>query len=263
MINFITDMDSTLIYSKHSVNNHKCVCIDKLDERNICFITEQASVILKKLISNGNFRIIPCTARSYEQAIRISFLNEYCPNYMICDLGASIYIDGKKEDEWEKKLLSEEIIYPEKLIDLKESIEKTIDLSGCKDTRLHSGYFMLFCFREEKEALDFYNKVNTEYYKMNGFSFRRQKLKVYCYPNQLDKSLAVSYLINKNQLTNIITSGDSLFDYKFNKLGDIAILPKHAEFKIENAIYCEEEGIKSGEHILDYLYNYHTHNIIC
>ena len=64
------------------------------------------------------------------------------------------------------------------------------------------------------------------------------------------------YLKSKFKLSKIITAGDSLFDYKFNKLSDIAILPKHAEFKIRDAIYCGEEGTKSGEYILDYLYNY-------
>lgn len=150
----------------------------------------------------------------------------------------------------------EEIIYPEKLIDLREKIEKTIDLSGCRKIVSNNDCFLVFCFIEDKMASDFYSRVNNNYFMRNQFSFSKHKSKVYCCPVKLDKSLATLYLISKFKLSNIITSGDSLFDYKFNKLSDITILPKHAEFKIENAIYCKEEGIKSGEYILDYLYDY-------
>lgn len=258
MINFITDLDDTLIYSKKSLD--KCVCVDICRGREVCFITEQANITLKKLMSNSNFRMIPCTARSYEQTMRISFINEYLPKYMICDLGASIYIDGKKDEEWEKHLLSQGIIYPEKLIDLRDKIEKTADLSRCRKIVSNSDYFLVFCFRENEEASDFYSEVNTIYFMQNKFSFSQYKSKVYCYPNKLDKSLAVLYLKSKFKLSKIITAGDSLFDYKFNKLSDISILPKHAEFKIGDAIYCEEERTKSGEYILEYLYDHFINN---
>lgn len=253
MINFITDLDDTLIYSKISSDN--CICVEKYKGRDICFITEHANKTLKKLLSSNNFRMIPCTARYYEQTTRISFINEYSPEYMICDLGASIYINSKKDEEWEKYLLSKEIIYPKKIIKLREKIEKTVDLSECRKILSNNDYFLMFCFREDEATSSFYNKVNTEQYTMNKFSFRKHKTRVYCYPNKLDKSLAVSYLTSKIQLTNTITSGDSLFDYEFSKLGDIAILPRHSKFKIEKAIYCKEEGIRSGEYIFDYLYN--------
>lgn len=250
MISFISDLDNTLIYSKIKT---KGVCVEKIDDRELSFMTPKAYEVLEKLLIQKDFHLIPCTARSFEQTMRISFLQQHQPDYMICDLGASIYHNGVKDENWEDYLLTKGILYPEKMRKIRGKIDRFTDLSTCRKFVSNSDYFFVYCFYNTEDAKKFYVQVESENdFKESEVSFYVSGRKVYCYPRHLDKSLAVGYLQDKIQPDKTITSGDSLFDFKFNQLGDLTILPGHAEFLLNG--FCSKScGIEAGEDILSVL----------
>ena len=100
MVNLISDLDSTLIYSRQP--NHKI--IEYYEGRPITFMTQTAFDTLERLVANPNFQLIPCTLRSFEQTMRVEFLKKNMPKYMICDDGASIYINGILDEDYQNYL---------------------------------------------------------------------------------------------------------------------------------------------------------------
>lgn len=250
MITFISDLDSTLIYSQAS----NALCVEKIEDREISYMTPKAYSHIQKLLTESNFQLIPCTARSYEQTMRISFLKQYQPSYMICDLGASIYRNGVKDLTWEKELLSKKILCPQKISDFQSKVSSVAKVAYCRKIVSNNDYFLVFCFHNAEDAFNFYNHLQT-YYKEEGLSFSISGRKIYCCPERLDKVLAVNHLQETMQPGITITSGDSLLDFNFNQRGDLALLPGHAEFLIPHGFYSKSCGIEAGEDILSVLMN--------
>lgn len=247
MVTFVSDLDGTLIYPQESL--HDSICVEKYQGRDISFVTKKSYRVLNQLLSSENIKFIPCTARSHRQMTRISFFEALQLEYAICDLGASIYYNGKKDVHWEDYLISTGIVYPEKMNKFASKVSESFDLPGCKKIVSNDDYFYIFSFYNHDSMLDFYNRI-TNYYQEGDILFHHSRTKVYCYPRKLNKSLAVTHLLPKIESSYTITSGDSLFDHDFSELGNLAVLPGHAVFKTTNAVYCKDCGIMAGERIL-------------
>lgn len=116
---FITDLDRTIIHSKHK--GYKCV--EKLGDKEITYMTDYAYDKLQELLKREEFIFIPCTMRNINQTLRVDFIRDYNPKIIICTNGAQIYIDGKLDKAWDKQMkslcnqdeLNENINYLEKL----------------------------------------------------------------------------------------------------------------------------------------------------
>ena len=116
---FITDLDRTIIHSKHI--GYKCV--EKLGDREITYMTDYAYEKLHELLKREEFMFIPCTMRNINQTLRVDFIRSYNPKIIICTNGAQIYIDGKLDEIWDKQMkalcdkneLNRNIKYLEKL----------------------------------------------------------------------------------------------------------------------------------------------------
>lgn len=254
MINFISDLDKTLVYSKQIGSK----CVEYIDNREITYMTQKAYDNFILLLNNKKFNFIPCTLRDYSQTTRIEFIKLYSPKYMICDNGASIYVENNRLEKYDKYLVTNNIIN-KKLI--KENINKSLDYlysnNICfRKIKSNDDNFFLIIFNDSKTAK--YNYENIKNIISPGLVLKLQNKKLYIIPEKLDKQIACSYLINEFKLTNIITAGDSNVDDNFVKCGDYIILPKHATFKNSDAIITNHDGIFAGEDIVNYLSQYNN-----
>lgn len=246
MFNFISDLDKTLVYS-HQIG-HKCVEFD--DERQITYMTKIAYNLFINLLNNSDFNFIPCTLRDYKQTTRISFIDTYKPKYIICDNGASIYVDGQRYTKWDEILKNKNIINKElvgKNIEIvKEYIEKNnIPLYQLKS---NDDMFFVVIFDNETTAHTWHQQIRELVDEQLFDEIQGRKL--YFIPKGLDKKIACEFLIDEFQLDQIITAGDSSVDINFTSVGDYILLPKHAVFIKPNSIRTKSSGIEAGEEIV-------------
>lgn len=250
MITFVSDLDNTLIYSKQSDGS----CVEWKSEQEISFMTDFARKRFLDLLERENFRFIPCTARSRDLAMRISFLQEKEPEFMICDHGGSIYRRGERDSKWEQYLHEQNVIHPDLVDSHYERIQVFLekhDLSY-RSLSYNQPFFFVISFETAKEAMFTYN-LFKQYEQDARFIWVCQGRKIYYLPVKLDKSLALSYLKETYGMHFLVTSGDSCFDERFTALGDRIFLPEHATFHHSKEIRSQSSGITAGEELVRYL----------
>lgn len=241
-IYFITDLDRTIIHAK----NKGFKCVESVDEKEITYMTNSSYYKLLRLLKNKNLLFIPCTMRNKKQTLRVDFINNYNPDYMICTNGAQIYNKGVLDDVWNKKIRN--IVKRE---DIKKQIDyiKTLDIR-CEEIRnIEEFYITIKCL--DKEDANFTYNVLKDKFEVN-IKIMKIGVKIFIINKNINKIFAVDYLINKIGIKKLITSGDSEADREFTTRGK-AILPKHCNFSHENAYITKQEGIYATEHIIDYL----------
>lgn len=238
----ITDLDRTIIHSK----NPSFTCVEKYNGREITFMTDKAIEILDDLLSRKDFVFVPCTMRKFHQTMRVDFISEYKPKYMICENGAQIYVDGELDEEWEAHMRT--IVNPSKV---ENGIEKIKSLNfNFRDLLNIDGFYIAISFHNENDANDAYESIASMF--ENPFNTIQVGRKIFVIHNMIDKVYAVEYLVKKYNIGRFITSGDSEADERFTTLGD-AILPRHASFRHWDAAVTGKTGIYSTEDILNYV----------
>lgn len=242
---FFSDLDKTLIYSQRASG----VCIERLDGRDICYMAEPAYDILMQLISTKGFYFIPCTLRSLEQTSRITFIDEKCTPYLICDNGFSLYHKMKLDTEWDKKMSD--------LIDLNgnrqfhNELMRFMQKDGIpvKQIKSNRDAFYTIIFETATQAESYskriMNLINTAIYKTS-----LQGRKFYIIPQKLDKSTAVEHLSRLIPYEIMVTAGDSEVDEQFIQLGHYSFIPAHSSLKIPGAMMTTHSGIESSTEIL-------------
>ena len=245
---FITDLDRTIIHSKH--RGYKCV--EKLGDKEITYMTDYAYDKLQELLKREEFIFIPCTMRNINQTLRVDFIRDYNPQIIICTNGAQIYIDGKLDEAWDKQMkslcnqdeLNENINYLEKL---KKEYKERIGVIEIRN--IEDSYITVKCI-DSYEAEKLYNIINNKFGK--NINVLRIEAKIFIIHNRINKVYAVDYIIERFNIKKLITSGDTEVDREFTSRG-ITILPKHSSFKHEKAIITEKSKIHATEEILDYI----------
>lgn len=237
---FISDLDKTLIFSGYQEG----ICVEKYNDRNITFMTQNGFNLLQEVLQNVVF--IPCTMRNLHQTLRIDFIFKYNPKYMICTNGCEIYINGKLDKNWEnivrKKILVEEILNLQKQVD-------NLRLKHLIENRSVSDFFLALKFNTTH--LDEELKILRQIIP-NTYNIQQDKHKIFLLNKSIDKSNAINYL-KENYLIEdkIVVAGDSKADENMTKLSYVkAFIPKHATFKNKKAIQTKQEGILATEEIL-------------
>lgn len=246
---FITDLDATTIYSREPGH----ICVEwKKDGVPITYMTKTAEEMLGSMVKSGDIKLIPCTARSYEQAHRISFINDEDIPVLICDSGFSIYKNGVLDKEWDDYIhqkvdTSSVKALHEKMVLYADENHIPIKLI---DTRRDGFIRVIFHSREEKEQYrdDFKSLANT------GYWFSEISRQLYVMPDALGKEYAVSYVLDMYQGEESVGSGDSNMDCKFVSLCSHKIIPKHADFSISGEYRTKASGIYAGEEIIKELH---------
>lgn len=247
MITFVSDLDQTLIYSKRNVNLDKenIKCVEYIDNKEITYMTKKSFQDFKYLLSSINF--IPCTLRDFSQIMRIEFIKNNIPKFMICDNGGRIYINGIEDKKYRQLLQS--TLNETVLNKIKENLEIIIDDGYIK---YDNQTFITCIFKTEEIAKNQISKIMKQLETPSLFNFELQNRKFYIVPKGLDKSVALQYLIENYKLKNIITSGDGKVDEKFTEFG-LPLLPKKAVFSHDNEIRMINDGIIGGEEIVEKL----------
>ena len=241
-IDFVTDLDRTIVHAK----NKGFRCVEYIGHKEITYMTDKSYSKLKELLEKEEFNFIPCTMRNIEQTLRIDFIKEYKPEIIICSNGAQIYINGELDLEWDKRMknliISEEI---DKQMNFIESLN--ID---CIEIRNIEDFYITIKCKDINEAKMVYEVLKDKFEA--NIEIIQIRVKIFIIDKRINKINALDYLINKYELNNLITAGDSYVDKDFTTRGK-AILPKHASFRHNDAFITEKEGIYSTEDLLDYI----------
>lgn len=239
---FITDLDRTIIHSK----NPGFTCVETYGDREITFMTDKSITLLNELLHRKDIEFIPCTMRKYHQTIRVSFIGDYNPKYMICENGAQIFINGVLDSEWESYMRT---VVSEK--EVEEGIDKIKSLNlNTKDILNIDGFYIAISFYNEGDADIAFNQIKPLFKK--PYNVIQVGRKMFVIHEKIDKTHAVEYLINTYKIDDVITSGDSDADKEFTKIGK-SILPKHASFKHDSSVITNQSGIHATEEILEYV----------
>ena len=239
---FITDLDRTIIHSK----NPSYVCVEKYNDREITFMTEKSLIGLKELLSKEEFVFIPCTMRKFHQTMRIDFIGEYKPKYMICENGAQVFIDGKLDEEWEAHMRT--VV---EVNEIREGIKKIENLNlNIKDILNIDDFYIAISFHNEDDAKESFEVIKNLF--KSPYETIIVGRKMFVIHNKIDKVYAVEYLVNKVGVKRFITSGDSDADKRFTSLG-VSVLPKHSSFSHSHSYITDKSGIEATDEIIDFV----------
>ena len=242
---FASDLDRTVIYSRSFLNDAedmKIRCIEFLNGKEISYMTEKAITFLKELVKKE--KIIPVTTRSIKQFRRIE-LFQNC-KYVVTSNGGTILCYGQVVKEWESRIND---IVERNYSQMQKIIEIIKKQGFCTyQPKLVDNKFI---FTMTDNVNNCYNYLK-EIVDTSVFEISIQRQKVYIIPHNISKEEALRFLKEKIGETELIVAGDSDLDVDMLNFADIAIIPGHANLKIEkpNAIYIPSTGLKAGEDIL-------------
>lgn len=237
---FISDLDKTLIFSGHP----ECKNVEKYQGREITFMTKKSYELFHKLLKVAMF--IPCTMRSLSQTTRIDFVREYNPKYMICTNGAEIFINGELDKNWDNEM--KKLVSKEEILDLQEKVDN-LNLDLVENRNVNDFYIALkFKTTHLDKELELLREIVPECYNI-----QQDGIKVFLLNKLIDKSNAIIYLIEKENLKGTyFVAGDSNADKKMCNLTFTKnYIPKHATFESSNAYKTKQEKIFATEEILE------------
>lgn len=238
----MTDLDRTIIHSKHL----GYYCVESVGQKEITYMTRSSYEKLQALLLNQQLIFVPCTMRNLAQTLRIQFLCDYQPPFLICTNGAQIYVNGELDFEWEKHM--REMIDEEKVRhEFKVIQQLNID---CERLDVTEGFYISMKFSNDEAAKNGWLRLKEELQTSNEIMLVGRK--VFIMDQRINKERALSYLINRFDWQQVVTSGDSEVDERFTKIGR-TILPGHACFKHDHAKVTTASGIFATEEILDYV----------
>lgn len=241
-IYFITDLDRTIIHAK----NKGFRCVEYMEEKEITYMTDESYYSMLELLKYENFKFIPCTMRNIKQTLRVGFINDYNPEYIVCTNGAQIYENGILDEVWNTKM--RDLIDENEVISDIEFI-KTLNISY-DDIRNIEGFYITIKCNDKEEAKIAYDVLKDKF--KGSIKVIHIGIKIFIIDEKINKLNAVDYLIEKIGINKLFTSGDSIVDEDFTKRGT-AILPKHCSFNYKKAYISEKEGIHSTDFLLNYL----------
>ena len=138
---FISDLDKTLIFAKkekYNMDDNLLKSAEKYENRDVTFMTYKSNELLKKVLNMYHF--IPCTMRNITQTLRVDFVREYNPKYIICTNGAEIYIDGKLDEFWDNEM--KKLVTKEEIINLQEKVNN-LNLDLVENRNVNDFYLAL------------------------------------------------------------------------------------------------------------------------
>lgn len=251
---YATDLDRTLIYSKRfSLDEDLKVLVEKKEDKDISYMTRKATKILKQLSEETTF--IPTTARNYDEYKRISILQEINPKYVVANIGGSIYIEGKEDENW-KQFIKEKV----SKLPLSHSLilDKFLELrcvEKIKKIRLSGNLIWVVVVEPDYDIKRIDSFV--EYAIQNGWKTVFTRNKICILPHFINKWSALEYLRNYhlNNEEKLVAAGDSIWDIEMVTRANVGIVPQHGEIKdiikyYPSTIVTFKEGLLGGEEIL-------------
>lgn len=217
MVVFHVDMDNTLIYSyKHDIGENKR-CAEIYQEREISFMTDKTSRLLKEL--SKKLLIVPTTTRTREQYERIDLGLGTLPYALVCN-GGVLLVDGKEEEDWyaaSKELVAECEAQLQKGMELLET-----DEDRCFEVRFIRELFLFTKSNQPKATIErLSQKLDTSL--VNVF---HNGIKVYVMPRNLSKGKALQRFRQRFHTELTVAAGDSEFDISMLQCADLSLAPQ-------------------------------------
>ncbi len=252
---FASDLDRTLIYSQRALidfgqeNIQGLIPVERKDKQNVAYMTKRSFELLGQLTNQLLF--VPVTTRTSDQFKRIfPFMEEIALTYAVTSNGANIIYKGEPLIEWRNYIearLSKECTSLEKMI----AVLETLNING--QIKRAENLFFYYILEEalSKEKIEIIHSIAAQ----NSWRVSIQGKKLYVMPNPISKGEAINFIKKRQGIQTIYGAGDSILDYDFLKICDLAYVPSHGELvknrvAEDHFIITMETGIKAGEEIL-------------
>lgn len=211
---FATDLDNTLISSKH--NNEYCKCVEQIDGVNSTYMPIYAYDLLTVLV-NAGVDIVPITTRTINQYKRIN-LPPNCVKTAVVSNGAFIIEDN----------LIANLVRDQNYFDTLESIGNNIkDNPLVEKFRWADDVFVYAVCKNVEDADKLCEQTNDMPIKP-----MRSGRKVYYIPEVYRKENALKYIADNDNYDLVIAAGDSDLDVGMLNAADIAIIPESLKNKV-------------------------------
>lgn len=246
MVVFNVDMDNTLIYSyKHDIGEDKR-CAEIYQEREISFMTNKTSKLLKELARK--VLVVPTTTRTRQQYERIDLGLGKIPYALVCNGGVLIK-DGVEVEDWyagSKALIA----------DSEAELKRGMELLEKDEDRCYEVQFIreLFLFSKSNHPEATIERL-AQQLDTSLVDVFNNGIKVYVVPKRLSKGTALKRFKEWIQADVTIAAGDSEFDVSMLQCADVALAPKALEVgsKTTGELVQFEEDILFSEGLLEYL----------
>lgn len=255
---FFTDLDRTILFSNRFIENEEKADIFVVEEkegRSISYMKKNAYERLNHLIQQGVF--IPSSARTYNEMLRISFIRENLPEWMIAESGRVIYYKGEPLKEWDEQL-SKQIDIVHKYIKEAQKMFRYLTEEKCHARTWHVSKEVIMTKTvgindEQVQELASW----SSWFRKRGCILYVQERKAYLIPFLISKANAVEFLIGKLQPDTSISAGDSDMDVGMFDLTTYSIAPLHHTIQKlpSHVLVTKETGLDAGENILSFAMN--------
>lgn len=259
---FASDLDQTLIYSQRKVPNPEfyphIIPVEKLEDRFISFMTQNALDLLKEIAQKGIF--VPVTTRTKLQYQRISFSDyNITPQYAVTSNGGKILYKGREDEDWTQLIFTGK----DKCLAEQDLIHRFNEIAHSswviKDSGKLADNLFYYCLIERDKIPVTELAAFQLWAKENNWELSVQGRKLYLVPRNVTKKAAIQYIKEKEGLSYIAAAGDSLLDLEMLKFADLALAPAHGELYAlflqgildpETIRFTEKSGILAAEEIL-------------
>lgn len=249
---FFSDLDRTLIFSKKFIKDGiESVVVESKGDKAISYMTKQALSLLKEIHNECTF--IPVSTRTFETITRVDFIQEFKPEWMICDNGTHIYHNGERLKAWEDLINSKRDAHNLKASTLESMIKSTFEDKGLKEIFNREDIYLMVKFEEMSGEVRQHLECLNLAIRDKGYRMDINSRKAYFLPDYVRKEDAVGFLINEYGLEHTISAGDSLMDLEMLRKTTYAIAPHHKTFSDTFMDITSDKGMQAGEEILKYV----------
>ncbi len=209
------DLDNTLLRS-HRRRQEGDICVEWLEGREQSFLSAAACHLLRRAVRETFFA--PITTRSVEQYRRIQWPEGCAPAMAAAVNGAVLIEDGVVNEAWREKSLGAVRPYQEEL--------KRISLllsgqGGFRVCRMVEETYLFASFENEAAAA-----ARAEKYRgTTRLTVLSSGRKLYFFPPEINKGLAVLRLKEQLGAVRAASAGDSVIDLPMLNAAQLAIVP--------------------------------------
>lgn len=249
---FFSDLDRTLIFSKKFLSgNLDSIAVEQKEGKSISYMTRKALSLLQEVRKESLF--IPVSTRTWETMTRIDFIQEDLPEWMICDNGAHIYLNGVKLEKWEAYIEDKRKAQLLSVAELERAIQYVFEDKGLKAIFNRENIYLMVKFEEMTAEIRQILEVLSYPLKKKGFRMDINSRKAYLLPDYVRKEDAVAFLIKEYDIPFTISAGDTFMDLDMLRKTTYAIAPKHKSFPHDFMKITHQKGMMAGEELLHYI----------
>jgi hypothetical protein len=232
------DLDETFIQREDRTDFSKepIVAEYSSDGRALSYIYRERKEFIDRLLSSGYIEFIPTTSRNLQSYSQTIFSQHYNFQHVILNSSGVILENRHIDLNWQNSIRNYFFKLPLKISQLLQQIEREFY------ENFHNKYIPLFRNIDDQYILvqnsDFAtsDKVTKEIGKFisdfifkNGlhksFYIHKEGAEFHIFPEFLNKSLGVKYLIDKYKPSLVIGAGDNISDIDFMNLAQFTLSP--------------------------------------